>query len=89
MRKLFVQGARAVLQFKEKQPSGLRNWLAEHSSRTHHNVVGVALANKLVRTAGTVLAKGEVLLKATIQAIARFGLISDGIYLFIFHKPHA
>jgi len=28
LRKLFVQGARAVLQFREKQSSGLRTWLA-------------------------------------------------------------
>jgi transposase len=60
LRKLFVQGARAVLQFREKQSSGLRAWLANVSSRTHYNVVGVALANKLARIAWAVLAKGEV-----------------------------
>jgi transposase len=60
LRRLFIQGARAVLQFREKQSSGLRNWLAELSSRTHYNVVGVALANKLARMAWAVLAKGEV-----------------------------
>jgi transposase len=59
LRKLFVQGARAVLQFREKQCSGLRHWLAELSSRCHYNVVGVALANKLARMAWAVLAKGE------------------------------
>ena len=60
LRKLFVQGARAVLQFREKQSSGLRTWLAQLTSRTHYNVVGVALANKLARMAWAVLAKGEV-----------------------------
>ena len=60
LRRLFVQGARAALQFREKQSSGLRNWLAELSSRAHYNVVGVALANKLARMAWAVLAKGEV-----------------------------
>ena len=60
LRKLFVQGARAVLQFKEKQSSGLKAWLTNVSWRTHYNVVGVALANKLARTAWAVLAKGEV-----------------------------
>ena len=55
-----MQGARAVLQFKEKQSSGLKAWLTNVSSRTHYNVVGVALANKLARTAWAVLAKGEV-----------------------------
>jgi transposase len=60
LRKLFIQGARAVLQFRDKQSSGLRNWLAELSSRSHYNVVGVALANKLARMAWAVLARGEV-----------------------------
>ena len=59
LRKLFVQGARAVLQFREKQSSGLRTWLAQLTSRTHYNVVGVALANKLARMAWAVLAKGK------------------------------
>jgi transposase len=59
LRKLFVQGARAVLQFREKQSSGLRTWLAQLTSRTHYNVVGVALANKLARIAWAVLARGE------------------------------
>jgi transposase len=60
LRKLFIQGACAVLQFRDKQSSGLRNWLAELSSRSHYNVVGVALANKLARMAWAVLARGEV-----------------------------
>jgi transposase len=60
LRRLFVQGARAVLQFREKQSSGLRLWLAQLTSRTHHNVAGVALANKLARMAWAVLATGEV-----------------------------
>jgi transposase len=51
LRRLFVQGARAVLQFKEKQSSGLSAWLAQLTSRTHYNVAGVALANKLARIA--------------------------------------
>lgn len=60
LRRLFIQGARAVLQFREKQSPGLRNWLAQLTSRTHYNVVGVALANKLARMAWAVLAKSEV-----------------------------
>ena len=60
LRRLFVQGARAVLQFREKQSSGLSAWLAQLTSRVHHNVAGVALANKLARIAWAVLAKGEV-----------------------------
>jgi len=60
LRRLFVQGARAVLQFRDKQSPGLRKWLVDLSSRSHYNVVGVALANKLARMAWAVLAKGEV-----------------------------
>ena len=59
LRKLFVQGARAVLKYRDKQCSGLRHWLAELSSRSHYNVVGVALANKLARMAWAVLASGD------------------------------
>jgi transposase len=59
LRRLFVQGARAVLQFREKQSSGLSAWLAQLTSRTHYNVAGVALANKLARIAWAVLAKEE------------------------------
>jgi transposase len=60
LRKLFVQGARAVLKYREKQSSGLSSWLADLCSRSHHNVVGVALANKLARIAWAVLRRGEV-----------------------------
>ena len=60
LRRLFVQGARAVLQFREKQSPGLRAWLAQLAARTHYNVVGVALANKLARMAWAVLANNEV-----------------------------
>lgn len=59
LRRLFVQGARAVLQQRAKQSSGLSAWLAQLTSRTHRNVAGVALANKLARIAWAVLAKNE------------------------------
>jgi len=59
LRRLFVQGARAVLQFREKQSSGLSAWLAQLTPRTHYKVAGVALANKLARIAWAVLAKEE------------------------------
>ena len=39
--------------------SGLSAWLAQLTSRTHRNVVAVALANKLARSAWAVLAKNE------------------------------
>src|ERR1035437_2534820 len=59
LRKLLVHGARAVLQTKDKQSSGLSTWLTQLTSRAHSNVAAVALANKLVRMAWAVLAKGE------------------------------
>ncbi len=59
LRRLFVHGARAVLQRQSKQSSGLRTWLAQLATRAHKNVVAVALANKLARMAWAVLAKGE------------------------------
>jgi len=60
LRTLFVQGARAVLQFREKQSSRLSAWLADLTLRTHYNVADVALANKLARMAWAVLTTGEV-----------------------------
>lgn len=59
LRKLFVLGARAVLQQRSKQDSGLSAWLAQLTGRTHPNVAAVALANKLARIAWAVLAKDE------------------------------
>jgi transposase len=59
LRRLFVQGARSVLQHQDKQPAAVRNWLAQLSARAHQNVVIVALANKLLRTAWAVLCKNE------------------------------
>lgn len=59
LRKLFVQGARAVLQKRTAQSSGLSSWLEHLTSRTHPNVVAIALANKLARMAWAVLARGE------------------------------
>ena len=59
LRRLFIQGARAVLQHRTTQAPGLSEWLAKLASRTHHNVVAVALANKLARIAWAVLAKEE------------------------------
>jgi transposase len=59
LRRLFVQGARSVLQQRHKQTPGLNSWLAQLLARTHQNVVTVALANKLVRMAWAVLCKNE------------------------------
>ncbi len=60
LRRLFVQGARAVLQMRHKQTPGLSCWLERLSSRKHTHVAAIALANKLARISWAVLAKGEV-----------------------------
>ena len=59
LRRLFVQGARSVLQQRHKQAPGLSDWLGQLLGRTHQNVVVVALANKMVRMAWAVLCKNE------------------------------
>jgi transposase len=57
--RLFIQGARSVLQQRDKQAPGLSRWLAQLLGRTHPNVVVVALAHKLVRMSWAVLCKNE------------------------------
>ena len=49
LRKLFVQGAHAVLLQKTKQAAGLSTWLANLTSRKRTQVATVALANKKPR----------------------------------------
>jgi transposase len=60
LRRLFVQGARTVMQHRSKQAPGLNCWLNQLLARTHQNVAIVALANKLVRMAWAVLCKNEM-----------------------------
>lgn len=59
LRRLFGQGARAVLQMRSEQSPGLSCWLEGLSARKYTNVAAIALANKLARIAWAVLAKGE------------------------------
>jgi transposase len=59
LRRLFVPGARSVVQQRHRQAPGLSHWLAQLLGHTHQNVVVVALANKLVRMAWAVLCKNE------------------------------
>ena len=59
LRKLFVQGAHAVLQKRMTQSTGLRTWLAQLTTRKRIQVAAVALANKLARMVWAILYKGE------------------------------
>lgn len=58
LRTLFVQGARAVLLRRQTWPKlGFDAWLEAASRRMHPNVLVIALAAKLARTAWSILAK--------------------------------
>ena len=60
LRVLFVQAAWVVLvRIKNWEHYGLRSWIEAAKRRLHHNVLAIALANKLARIAWAVLAKGR------------------------------
>jgi transposase len=72
LRVLFVQAAWVVLiRPKSWERHGLKPWIEAAKKRLHHNVLAIALANKLARIAWAVLAKGrgfEVTRKETLAA---------------------
>ena len=45
---------------KSWERHGLKPWLEAAKKRLHHNVLAIALANKLARIAWSVLARGRV-----------------------------
>jgi transposase len=58
LRKLFVQAAWVVLVKPVSwERHGLKSWIETAKKRLHHNVLAIALANKLARIAWAVLAK--------------------------------
>ena len=60
LRVLFVQAAWVVLvRPKNWERHGLKPWIDAAKKRLHHNVLAVALANKLARIAWSVLARGR------------------------------
>jgi transposase len=60
LRVLFVQAAWVVLiKPTTWQRHGLKAWIQAAKKRLHHNVLAVALANKLARIAWSVLARGR------------------------------
>jgi transposase len=61
LRVLFVQAAWVVLVKLPKQWEryGLKSWIEAAKKRLHHNVLAIALANKLARIAWAVLNKGR------------------------------
>jgi transposase len=59
LRRLLVQGARAIMQRIDRRTDRLGVWVRELLARRHSNVVACALANKLARIAWAILAKGS------------------------------
>jgi len=58
LRVLFVQAARVVLVWPQSwERHGLKPWIETARKRLHHNVLAIALANKLARIAWAVLAR--------------------------------
>lgn len=60
LRVLFVQAAWVVLVRPQSwERHGLKSWIEAGKKRLHHNVLAIALANKLARIAWAVLARGR------------------------------
>src|SRR5499433_457597 len=69
LRVLFVQAAWVVLiKPKSWQRHGLKPWLEAAKKRLHHNVLAIALANKLARIAWSILAHGRTFEASKVQA---------------------
>jgi transposase len=71
LRVLFVQAAWVVLiKPKSWQRHGLKPWIEAAKKRLHHNVLAIALANKLARIAWSVLAHGRNFEATKIREVA-------------------
>ncbi len=71
LRTLFVQAAWVVLVKIKSTRWGshaLKNWIEGAKKRLHHNVLAIALANKLARIAWSVLARGRTFETSKLQA---------------------
>ena len=61
LRVLFVQAAWVLLiKPKSWERHGLKPWIEAAKKRLHHNVLAIALANKLARIAWSVLARDQI-----------------------------
>ena len=71
LRVLFVQAAWVVLvkvKSNRWEGHGLKGWIEAVKTRLHHNVLAIALANKLARIAWSVLARGQAFEASTLHA---------------------
>src|SRR5262245_48609373 len=73
LRVLFVQAAWVVLIKPQSwERHGLKSWIEAAKKRLHHNVLAIALANKLARIAWAVLARGRAFeIRSVNDALAR------------------
>jgi transposase len=74
LRALFVQAAWVVLVKigpKHWERYGLKSWIEAAKKRLHHNVLAIALANKLARMSWSVLAHGRTFEVSKIQSSIR------------------
>ena len=60
LRRLLVQGARAVMQTADRRTDALGLWIRQLLARRHSNVVACALANKMARIIWAILARNTV-----------------------------
>jgi transposase len=71
LRALFVQAAWVVLvKPMQWERYGLKSWIEAAKKRLHHNVLAIALANKLARIAWAVLNKGRAFACVKTDAMA-------------------
>jgi transposase len=71
LRVLFVQAAWVVLiKPKSWERHGLKPWIEAAKTRLHHNVLAIALANKLARIAWSVLARGRAFEVRKVDVVA-------------------
>lgn len=59
MRSQVINGAQAVLRCAAKKEDALSRWVMRIKAKHGHNKAVVALANKLVRIAWVIIARGE------------------------------
>lgn len=60
VRTLLIHGARAVMNCLKNADDRCKKWVDQLSSRCHHNVAAVGLANKIARIAWAVMTRREV-----------------------------
>ena len=70
LRRLFVQGARALWVWKDKRDDPIHEWIRRLASRMHAHVAVCALANKLVRICWAILRHPEMVFRHSAAAAA-------------------